>query len=138
MKRLPTYLAAVAALAAFACNAHASVAQDASAGLQDTQWQLVSIGLNPVTAATPTLHLGDNGSVGGSTGCNVIRASYTTDDGSLKFGPIGTTRKYCAAAFTTERAYVAMLEDVRGYHIDDGVLTLTGGNGETLAIFRGE
>jgi putative lipoprotein len=76
--------------------------------------------------------------VGGSTGCNVVKATFASDGGELTFGPIATTRKYCAAAFATERAYVAMLEDVRGYQIVDGKLLLTGGNGETLATFRAQ
>lgn len=137
MTRLSLGLAALA-ISAFACTAHASVAQDASAGLQDTRWQLVAIGLNPVASAVPTLHLGQNGMVGGSTGCNVVKATFASDGGELTFGPIATTRKYCAAAFATERAYVAMLEDVRGYQIVDGKLLLTGGNGETLATFRAQ
>jgi heat shock protein HslJ len=131
-------LCALAALTAFAWNAHASVAQDAGAGLQATEWRLVSLGLDPIGATVPVLRLGDNGTVGGSTGCNMVKATYASDGASLTFGAIGQTRKYCAAAFATERAYVAMLEDVRGYRIADGLLTLTGGNGETLATFRAD
>ena len=134
MTRISLGLAALA-ISAFTCAAHASVAQDASAGLQDTKWQLVSIGLDPITTSAPTLHLGHNGMVGGSTGCNIVKATYASEGGELTFGPIATTRMYCAAAFATERAYVAMLEDVRGYQIADGELILTGGNGEALATF---
>lgn len=136
MTRLSLRLSALAALTVFAWNAQASVAQDAGAGLQSTEWRLVSIGLDPVASAVPTLHLGMDGSVGGSTGCNIVKATYNSDGASLVFGPIGQTRKYCAAAFETERAFVAMLGDVRGYHIADGELVLTGGNGETLATFQ--
>jgi heat shock protein HslJ len=138
MTRLPIRLLTVAALTAFAWNAQASIAQDAGAGLQASQWRLVSIGRDPVTASTPTLRLSESGMVGGSTGCNTVKATYSSDGDNLMFGPIGQTRKYCAAAFETERAYVAMLGDVRGYHIENGTLVLTGGNGETLATFAAE
>jgi len=138
MTRLPIRLFTVAALTAFAWTAHASIAQDAGAGLQASEWRLVSIGRDPVTAATPTLRLSENGMVGGSTGCNTVKATYSSDGANLKFGPIGQTRKYCAAVFETERAYVAMLGDVRGYHIENGSLILTGGNGETLATFAAD
>jgi heat shock protein HslJ len=138
MARLPIRLFTVAALTASGWTAQASVAQEASAGLQSSEWRLVSIGRDPVTAATPTLRLGDNGLVGGSTGCNTVKATYSSDGGNLTFGPIGQTRKYCAAVFQAERAYVAMLGDVRGYQIENGTLILTGGNGETLATFAAD
>jgi heat shock protein HslJ len=138
MTRFSLRLISLAALTVLAWNAQASVAEDAGAGLQSTEWRLVSIGLDPITSAVPTLRLGMDGTVGGSTGCNFVKATYQSDGASLTFGPIGQTRKYCAAAFETERAYVAMLEDVRGYRIEEGELVLTGGNGEALAIFRAE
>lgn len=138
MTRLPIRLFTVAALTAIAWTAQASIAQDAGAGLQASEWRLVSIGRDSVTASTPTLRLGENGMVGGSTGCNVVKATYSSDGANLVFGPIGQTRKYCAAVFQTERAYVAMLGDVRGYHIENGTLILTGGNGETLATFTAD
>jgi heat shock protein HslJ len=136
MTPMPLRLLALAALTSFAWNAHASIAQDAGAGLPGTEWRLVSLGLDPVTGSTPTLRLEANGLVGGSTGCNTVKATYTSDGATLAFGPIGQTRKYCAAAFATERAYVAMLDDVRGFVLDGSTLVLTGGNGETLATFQ--
>ena len=135
MTRLSLRMLALVALTSFAWNAQASIAEDAGAGLQDTEWRLVSLGLDPVTAATPVLQLSANGLVGGSTGCNIVKATYNSDGATLVFGPIGQTRKYCAAAFQTERAYVAMLDKVRGYQIENGTLVLLGGNGETLARF---
>jgi putative lipoprotein len=136
MTRLPTRLLTVAALTAFAWNAQASIADDAGVGLQSNEWRLVSLGLDPVPSAAPTLSLGDDGLVGGYTGCNMVKSTYSSDGKELMFGPIGQTRKYCAAAFQTERAYVAMLDSVRGYHIENDVLVLTGRNGETLATFE--
>ena len=138
MTRLPIRLLAIAAFTAFAWTANASIAQDAGAGLQSGEWRLVSIGLDPITASQPTLRLAENGMVGGSTGCNTVKATYNSDGANLVFGPIGQTRKNCAAVFRTERAYVAMLGDVRGYTLEGDVLLLTGRNGETLAVFRAD
>lgn len=137
----PRRIAAAVALAttiATSWNAQASIAQDAAAGLSDTEWHLVSLGNTVVTGSDPQLRLAADGTVGGSTGCNMVRAGYAADGTSLEFGPIGTTRKFCHSVWETERAFLAMLEDVRGYAIADGTLTLTGGNGEILAEFRAE
>ena len=139
MNTSPRRIAAAVALAATIAtswNAQASIAQDAAAGLSDTEWHLVSIGNTAVTGSDPQLRLAADGTVGGSTGCNMMRAGYTSDGGSLEFGPIGTTRKFCHGAWETERAFLSMLEDVRGYTISGGTLTLTGGNGEVLAEFN--
>lgn len=139
MNTSPRRIAAAVALAAAIAtswNAQASIAQDAAAGLSDTEWHLVSLGNMQITGSDPQLHLAADGTVGGSTGCNMVRAGYTADGASLEFGPIGTTRKFCHSVWETERAFLAMLEDVRGYSIADGTLTLTGLNGEALAEFR--
>lgn len=133
-------IAAAAALAstiAVSWGAHASIAQDAGTGpLQSAEWHLVSMGSTPIVGGNPLLRLSADGSVGGSTGCNVVRAGYLVDGSAIEFGPIGTTRKFCQAAWETERAFLAMLPQVRGYEIQNGTLILTGAGGETLAEFR--
>ena len=136
MTRSLLRLTALAALTSFAWNAQASVAQDINAGLDSNSWQLVSMGHDAIDTNQPRLVLGANGSVSGSTGCNIVKATYQADGSDLTFGPIGTTRKYCAAVWQTEHAFLMMLEDVRGYEVENGTLTLTGGNGEALATFR--
>ncbi len=137
MNRLSLRLFAASALIAFAWNAQASIAGDA-ASLQGTEWRLETINNHPIANGQPRLELGTNGTVAGSTGCNAIRSTYALDDGSLNLGAIGTTRKYCRAVWETERAFLEMLDNVRGYTIDGDTLTLTGLNGETLATFRNE
>ena len=138
MTRSILRLTALAALTSFAWHAQASVAQDVSAGLDGNSWQLVSMGHDPIDTNQPRLTLGANGAVSGSTGCNIVKATYQADGSELTFGPIGTTRKYCAAAWQTEHAFLMMLDKVRGYEVDNGTLVLTGGNGEALATFRAD
>lgn len=128
---------ALASTMALSWGAQASIAQDADTGLlQSTEWHLVSMNTGPVAGGEPLLRLSADGSVGGSTGCNAVRAGYLVDGSAIEFGPIGTTRKFCQAAWETERAFLAMLPQVRGYEIDNGILILTGAGGETLAEFR--
>lgn len=136
MTRISLRLCAIAALVASTWTAEASVAGDIDAGLTATSWHLVTLGNAPVAAGKPFLHLGADGSLSGSTGCNALKAGYAAGASSLLFGPIGTTRKYCRSAFETEQAFLAMLGKVRGYAIADGVLVLSGGNGEMLAVLK--
>jgi heat shock protein HslJ len=127
---------ALAALMASTWTAEASVAGDADAGLEATKWQLVTIGHQAITTDVPTLRLGADGALSGSTGCNVLKSTYSVDGPALTFGPIGTTRKYCRAVWETERAFLAVLGKVRGFAVDGNTLILSGGNGETLAAFK--
>jgi heat shock protein HslJ len=92
--------------------------------------------VTPPSGGTPTLRLGESGGLAGSTGCNVLKSTYAADGQSLSFGPIGTTRKYCRAAWDTERAFLSVLAKVHGYAVDGNTLTLSGGNGKTLAEFE--
>ena len=136
MKRMSLKLIALALLMASTWTAQASVAGDAGVGLQSTEWRLTTIGGEPVTAGIPMIRLSSDGGLAGSTGCNMVKSTYALDGSSLSFGPIGTTRKYCRAVRETERAFLAVLAEARGFAIDGGTLILTGGNGETLAAFR--
>ena len=137
MTRLSIRLFAVSALTAFAWNAQASIAGDSST-LQDTQWRLETINNHPIANGQPMLELEADGTVAGSTGCNSIKSTYALENGSLNLGAVGTTRKFCRAVWETERAFLKMLDDVRGYEVDGNVLVLTGLNGEALATFRNE
>ena len=137
MNQLSLRLFAASALIAFAWNAQASIADDATS-LQGREWQLETINSHPVANGQPVLELDVNGTVAGSTGCNSIRSTYALDNGSLNLGAVGTTRKFCRAVWETERAFLEMLDNVRGYEVDGNVLVLTGLNGEALATFRNE
>lgn len=139
MKSLSRRIAAVTALAstlALPLGAEASIAQDAGPDvLHATEWHLVSMGGQEI-AGDPQLRLSADGTVGGSTGCNLVRAGYLVEGTSIEFGPVGTTRKFCNASWETERAFLAMMHQVRGYEISNGTLILTDAGGATLAEFR--
>ena len=140
MTRTSLRILAVVAIMASASAAEASLAGDADEGLQATEWRLVAIVdhavVTPPSGGTPTLRLGEGGGLAGSTGCNTLKSTYAVNGQSLSFGPIGTTRKYCSAAWDTERAFLSVLAKVRGYAVDGNTLVLSGGNGETLAEFE--
>ena len=74
-----------------------------------------------------TLVFEDDGSIVGSGGCNVYRATYTAEGGSIEISAPFTTRKLCAApegVMEQEAAYLAILPDARRYRLDGGSLHL--------------
>jgi heat shock protein HslJ len=73
------------------------------------------------------------GTVSGSTGCNTYMGPYTVDGDTLELGALATTRMACAPpADAVEREYVAALEQVAGWRIEDGELVLADGDGAEL------
>lgn len=75
--------------------------------------------------ATPPTAAFDGGTVAGSTGCNRYSASYTLDGDAVELGPIASTKMACRPpADAVEREYVAALERVAGWRLEDGQLVL--------------
>ena len=74
----------------------------------------------------------------GSAGCNTYRAPIARDDPKVEVtGPIATTQMACiGGADGVERAYLAVLPDVRTYAIDGNRLTLRDLDGTTLLVYR--
>jgi len=64
-------------------------------------------------------------SVNGSTGCNTFFGNYTIDYPSLVMGELAVTKKACSTgAMTAESNYLAALNNVGSYGLQNGVLTL--------------
>lgn len=85
-----------------------------------------------------TLNLSEDGSFNGQGPVNLYFGSYTLSaDGALAFGPVGSTLMAGPdELMTAETAFFAALEEVHGYHITDGLLSLTNADGETLLSFE--
>jgi heat shock protein HslJ len=74
-----------------------------------------------------------NGTVAGSTGCNRYTGPYTVEGDSLELGNLATTRMACPPpADAIERAYLAALGQVGGWHSEDDELLLTTSEHEEL------
>jgi putative lipoprotein len=87
--------------------------------------------------AVPTLAFDDQGAVSGSTGCNTFGGDVTINESELTFGPLVTTRMTCAdpAANAREQAFIAAMERVSAYMVDDqGRLVLQGGPELTFEV----
>lgn len=77
--------------------------------------------------ASPTVGFGDDGSVSGSGGCNRIIGSFTTDDGSVTIGPLGTTKMACetpSGVMQQEARIVAALESAATFSVQGDRLEL--------------
>ncbi|MFN2135837.1 MAG: META domain-containing protein, partial [Candidatus Promineifilaceae bacterium] len=105
-------------------------------------WVLVAYGdaLNPIvvpegTVVTATFDSAE-GQVTGNAGCNNYFAGFTsTNDGGLTVnGPIGATMMACPEGMDIEAAYLAALENVTGWTINEnGRLELPYSSGQPYA-----
>jgi len=87
------------------------------------------------------LEFRDDGTLGGSDGCNRYMSGYTLEAGVLTIGPLATTRMACRGpegVAEQASAYAAALGRVTGYRIDGGELTLLDREGKTAARFRAD
>jgi len=135
---LPKIILRLAALFSLLIAAATMTASAADAALVDTKWTLESVvGLPAVTGrgGPPAMVLGPDGTLNGSTGCNRMGGAFTLDGDAIAFGPIRTTRMYCADAYRTEQELLKALPDVARFVITGNRLELIGRNGDTLAVF---
>jgi len=97
--------------------------------------------VSPLAGTGITLELRDNGTLGGSDGCNRYMSGFTLVGGTLTFGPIATTRMACRGpegAAEQAAAYAAALGTVTGYRIEGEALVLLNREGGSAARFRVE
>lgn len=82
-------------------------------------WVWIKTLYNNDTVITPTkegvftLTLQDDGTFSATTDCNSMSGKYTADDHAISFGPIASTKKYCAGS--QEGDFASFLEHAAGY-----------------------
>jgi heat shock protein HslJ len=117
--------------------------------LMDTNWQLTGYnngrgGFASTIAGTEiTANFGDDGTMGGSAGCNQYSAPYeisgaTPTGGSISFGMVATTMMMCGepeGIMEQEQAYLAALESVTSYEIEGDQLNLYDQQGTRMAAY---
>jgi heat shock protein HslJ len=102
-------------------------------------WKLTAYG--PKDAATPavpdvnaSLTFSDDGTVGGSSGCNSLGGTYKVDGNEITFREITSTLMACDdARMAQEGAVTQVLSGTAQYEIENNVLTLT--NKDMVLVF---
>jgi copper homeostasis protein (lipoprotein) len=106
------------------------------AGLANTRWRPVRIGDRPVSVSgqrrEPWIVLDSRSNrVTGSGGCNQFAGSYEAGRGTLRFGPLISTKVACPSS-DTETAFFRALGDTRRYRVLSRVLELLDDGGRLL------
>jgi heat shock protein HslJ len=111
--------------------------QDATA-MAGQRWYILSMNGGELTVPEagerPWIEL-NNGQLQGFGGCNNLMGSYTTENGSLHFAEVGSTKKYCPELQAVERSILDMLAEVNSFTVRENELLLQQGARE-LAVLR--
>jgi len=96
--------------------------------------------ITPVLAGTEIdATFGSDGSLSGSSGCNLYFARYTTTGTSLTINLLATTRTSCtgpAGIMDQERSFLSVLSQVAGYDIEGDRLVLLDSSGNGILWFQ--
>lgn len=126
-------LAALVLIGACAANGAGSGASAPLDPLDGSEWAM----LNEARSATPPTIAFTADRAAGYAGCNRWFASAARADNALEFSAVGTTRMMCSPpSMEAERAFVAALNDTRGFRIENGELVLYDIGGADVARFR--
>jgi heat shock protein HslJ len=110
--------------------------------LVGTDWVIVALVDDAPTASerpvvgAPRLHLAEDGSIGGHTGCNRFTGRYELEGSRLTIGPLATTRMACDEAAATQEAFLLrVLSDATvGTAVNGDTLRLTGPAGAAIEL----
>jgi heat shock protein HslJ len=130
LKRIAVLAMPIALLAAACSSSDDTVPTDYS-------WQLKEIADADGTMSTPvtipTLAF-ESDQVAGNASCNQYFGAYSINGSSITFGPLASTQMFCGepGVMEQEAAYLAALEAVDTWTIDDETLTLSAGDAPLL------
>jgi heat shock protein HslJ len=99
------------------------------APLEGTRWVGVVDG-SPDPRTLPRIEFSSGGRMAGFTGCNMMSGSWTEEGGAVRFGPIISTKRFCAGpeGEVEKRLMAAMSPSARAARSGDRlVLTSPGG-----------
>ena len=120
-------LAALAALVVSGCFLRGE--DNASGGLANTSWTVISIGGAPtIKGAEPTMAFAPEGTVAGSGGCNQYSGPFRTDGDRITIGQLASTLMLCEGQIgAQELAFTSGLSGATGWRqAENGNLELAG------------
>ena len=108
-----------------------------SSSLEGVPWVLAGgIDVENWEEAAPSMMFED-GKVTGSTGCNGYGGKYTVDGDALEISSVVSTLMACPPpADQVERAFVAALENIAGWRLEDAELVLLDAEGEEVLRYQ--
>lgn len=138
---------AVIAFTAFSCNS-AKQSQDnmstekENITLTDTSWELSQLEDQTIDQSQVegdkisfTLNSSDK-TITGYSGCNFFRGTYTvTDNGTLSFSPLASTRMACPDSMINESQLFAIFDQADNFTISGNTLSLNKAKRAPLAVF---
>jgi heat shock protein HslJ len=123
----------------------AQVTRDLSTGqraLAGTNWRLASLGpsgseTDVVAGTTVTANFGEDGRIGGSTGCNSYGGTYEVRGDTLSIARLVSTRRACLDqnANEQERRFLSALEAANRFRLSSNRLTIFAERGRTVLNF---
>ena len=106
------------------------------------RWFLASLTLNgqPVEVMQGqqgvTIQFEPGGKANGTGGCNNFSTTFQADyDGTMRFGPVVSTKMFCEGTMELESAYFEALSKVERFSTSDG-LVLSSADGQTQIVFQ--
>jgi len=104
-------------------------------------WALAELmGKPPMAGTGISAEFTADGKVAGSAGCNRYSGTYTISGSNITFSsPMAMTMMMCEqAVMDQESAYMQALGEAKTFAIQGDQLTLTGGDGVTLAVYKAQ
>jgi heat shock protein HslJ len=104
-------------------------------------WALTELMGKPLVADTGiSAEFTTDGKVAGSAGCNRYSGTYTVSGSNITFSsPMAATMMMCEQAIMDqESAYLKALNEAKTYAVNGDQLTLTGGDGAQLAVYKAQ
>ena len=106
--------------------------------LEKTRWEIDRLQQFPADSLrmTPPVYIQlDSGRLKGFAGCNSLFGSYLLSGDTLRFDPVGSTKKFCNAGMEIENALIMALHATNRYRFGNEQLELLN-NDSLLATFR--
>ena len=93
---------------------------------------------SPLTGTRLTAQFGDEGQLSGDGGCNPYSSTYQINGNQLTIAALAPPEKYCSAPLgimDQEQQYLSSLQTAAAYSLKGGMLTLSDGAGNPVAVF---
>jgi ABC-type amino acid transport substrate-binding protein/heat shock protein HslJ len=93
---------------------------------------------SPLTGSRITARFDEEGMLSGDGGCNSYSSTYQINGSQLAVVPIAPPEKYCSAPLgimDQEQQYLSTLQTAAAYSLKGGLLTLSDGAGNPVAVY---